>query len=127
MLNYFVKKINNKKGFTLVELVVVIAILGILAAVAVPKFVQSKDKAENAARDATVRTLNGAVAMYLATDKPEADLKTSGITAFQAYGILVGAGVLQDTLVELNFVEDGKNKIEYDSTDMVFTALHLTE
>lgn len=65
MLNWFVKKINNRKGFTLVELVVVIAILGILSAIAVPRFTASRENATITAHNANVRTLESAANMYV--------------------------------------------------------------
>ena len=49
---------NSQKGFTLIELVVVIVILGILSAVAVPKFVDMQTEA----RISTVEGLRGAIA-----------------------------------------------------------------
>lgn len=39
---------NNQRGFTLIELIMVIVILGILAAIAVPKFVDLSDGAKSA-------------------------------------------------------------------------------
>ncbi len=65
MLKWINKK-RNQKGFTLVELVVVIAILGILAAIAVPKLGKSRTSAAVSAHNANVRTLESAANMYIA-------------------------------------------------------------
>lgn len=58
------KKVNNKKGFTLAELLVVIAILVILVAIAVPTFGGALDKAKQTADDANIRS---AYAQYTIT------------------------------------------------------------
>lgn len=49
-----------KKAFTMIELIIVIAILGILAAVAVPKFVNLKDDAEKASIEGLVGAIRSA-------------------------------------------------------------------
>lgn len=67
MLKWINKK-RNQKGFTLVELVVVIAILGILAAIAVPKLSKSRENAAIAAHNANVSSLYSAATMYIASD-----------------------------------------------------------
>ena len=70
MLKWINKK-RNQKGFTLIELVVVIAILGILAAIAVPKLGGFKNNAKVAADKATAETIKKAAELYVAANKVE--------------------------------------------------------
>lgn len=82
----------NQKGFTLVELMVVIAILGILAAIAIPKFSDSTSAANTAKIAADLRTIDSALVMYQANGGVVAD-GTGGTTA-TTVAALVSAGYL---------------------------------
>lgn len=65
-----IKKINkllrNKKGFTLIELIVVIAVLGIISALAVPKFVNIQDDAKASVDAQNLKLIQNAVEIYSA-------------------------------------------------------------
>jgi MSHA pilin protein MshA len=58
----------NKKGFTLIELILVIAILGILAVSAIPNFIDLSTSANESARDGVVGAVRSAIALYRAND-----------------------------------------------------------
>lgn len=67
-------KKSNRKGFTIVELVIVIAVIAILAAVLIPTFTNLIKKANESADQQVIRNMNTILATYIENDKAISDV-----------------------------------------------------
>ncbi len=65
-------KMNNKKGFTLVEIMIVVAIIGLLAAIAIPNLLRARLNANESAAKGSLRTLSTAMESYRAAQSTPA-------------------------------------------------------
>jgi prepilin-type N-terminal cleavage/methylation domain-containing protein len=92
---------SNKKGFTLIELMIVIAIIGILAAIAAPSFISYRVTGYNATSNADIKNAYVTAQAYF-TDYPNGSVSNAILNSYgfksSEYVTLTIAAGLQGTL-----------------------------
>ncbi|MFH1687138.1 MAG: prepilin-type N-terminal cleavage/methylation domain-containing protein [bacterium] len=87
------RSLSNNRGFTLIELVIIIVILGVLAAVAIPKYQSLSVEAKEAAARASLGGIRSGITIYYAntavktgtaTWPPADSLRTAGVVMEQS-------------------------------------------
>lgn len=132
MINYMSRKLN-KKGFTLAELLIVVAIIAILVAIAVPIFTSSLREAQKRTNQANIRAVKSAGVNYVLSHWSDEKKMSAGADAgwkvtakVAANGDIseVEATVYDGSLGDIANLKSGIDNANYTDTNKVVPSDH---
>ena len=113
------KLLSKKEGFTLIELMIVVAIIGILAAIAIPAFINYVKRSKTSEAGANLKSMFQGAAAYYETENWDQGVVTAGGTAAASTHCIIGDALMGGD------PSDAKRVIDWQSEDAGFTAINF--
>jgi type IV pilus assembly protein PilA len=115
------KLLSKKEGFTLIELMIVVAIIGILAAIAIPAFINYVKRSKTSEASSNLKSLFQGAAVYYEAENWTQGMVTAGSSAAASTHCTV------DDALQSTTPSDAKQVIDWqaETTAASFTALNF--
>ena len=106
-------KYNGRRGFTLIEILIVVVILGVLSSIVIPQFTNATEDAEETSARAQLNILRGQMSMYWVTYGTTASI---GSNVEEVVDVLDGAGLLTAPLLDPDQTDNNSIQLSGDYT-----------
>ncbi|MFW2388466.1 MAG: prepilin-type N-terminal cleavage/methylation domain-containing protein [Polyangiales bacterium] len=115
------KLLSKKEGFTLIELMIVVAIIGILAAIAIPAFINYVKRSKTSEANANIKTMFQGAATYYEQENWTGGLPAPGDTMDNVSHCTINSGSME------NDPSDNKRVIAWENEDdnLQFQAMNF--
>src|SRR5665213_3888339 len=102
----------KKSGFTLIELMIVVAIIGILAAIAIPKFAELIRKSSEGASKGNLGAIRSSLSIYYGDMEGQYPAQLAGLTIAGKYLATVPMAKTPSYHADINTEVDGTNAVD---------------